>query len=57
MIAAGHALENRAEVVVVPHLTATDVWQGREWHALAEMVGVIGTDGVMLGEGTGSAAE
>jgi hypothetical protein len=48
MIAVGHALENRAEVVVVPHLTAEDVWTGREWHALAEFVDVVGADGVVL---------
>jgi hypothetical protein len=51
MIAAGHALEHRAEVVVVPHLTAEDVWAGREWHALAEIVDVIGGQGVALGGG------
>lgn len=47
MIAAGHALENCAEVVVVPHLTAEDVWTAREWHALVEIADVVGAD-VML---------
>ncbi|MGI5222455.1 hypothetical protein [Nocardia sp. CA-290969] len=51
MIAAGHALEHGAEVVVVPHLTAKDVWAGREWHALAEIAEVIGAGGVVLDGG------
>lgn len=53
MIAAGHALEQAAEVVVVPHLTAQDVWTAREWHALAEIVEVIGAEGVVLDGSTG----
>lgn len=48
MIAVEHALDHRAEVVVVPHLTAEDAWADREWRALAELVDVIGADGVML---------
>ena len=44
MIAAGHALENRADVVVVPHLTAEDVWKARERHALVEIADVVGAD-------------
>lgn len=47
MIAAGHAFEHRAGVVVVPHLTAEDVWKAREWRALAEIADVVGAD-VML---------
>ncbi len=54
MIAAGHVLEHGAEVVVVPHLTAVDVWAGREWHALAEIAEVIGADGVVLDGGSDS---
>lgn len=53
MVAAGHALEHGAEVVVVPHLTARDVWDAREWHALAEIVEVIGAEGVLLDGSTG----
>lgn len=48
LIATEHALDHRAEVVVVPHLTAEDVWNHREWCALAEMFDVIAADGVML---------
>ncbi|MBF6350324.1 MULTISPECIES: hypothetical protein [Nocardia] len=47
MIAAGHAFEHRAEVVVVPHLTAEDVWAAREWHALAEIADVLGADVIL----------
>jgi hypothetical protein len=37
--------------VVVPHLRAQDVWVGREWRALAELVDVVIADGAMLSGG------
>ncbi|WP_280401332.1 hypothetical protein [Nocardia carnea] len=45
MIAVEHALDHSAEVVVVPWLTAQDIWAGREWLALAEFWVLIGGDG------------
>lgn len=48
MIAVEHVLDRRAEVVVVPHLTAEDVQAGREWRALTDVVGIVGADGVLL---------
>lgn len=55
MIAVEHVVDHRAEVVVVPHLTAEDAWADREWRALAELVDVVGADGVMLDRDTGVA--
>lgn len=48
MIAVRHASEHRAEVVVVPHLTAEDVWAAREWRALAELCDVVIGDGTLV---------
>ncbi len=45
MIAVEHALDHLAEVVLVPWLTAQDIWAGREWLALAEFWDLIGGDG------------
>ncbi|MGW1740486.1 hypothetical protein ACWCPQ_16940 [Nocardia sp. NPDC001965] len=55
MIAVEHALDHRAEVVVVPHLTAEDAWADREWRALAELFEVVGADGVMSDSDAGVA--
>jgi hypothetical protein len=51
MIAMEHVLCHNAEAVVVPHLRAQDVWVGREWRALAELVDVVIADGAMLSGG------
>lgn len=48
MIAVGHALDHCADVVVVPWLTAQDIWAGREWLALAEFWDLIGSDGAIV---------
>ncbi|MFQ6226388.1 hypothetical protein [Nocardia sp. NPDC002869] len=48
MIAMDHVRYHGAEAVVVPHLRARDVWVGREWHALAELVDVVIADGAIL---------
>lgn len=48
MIAVGHALDHCAEVVVVPWLTAHDIWAGREWPALAEFWDLVGADGTII---------
>ncbi|MFD4405633.1 hypothetical protein ACFWPH_23030 [Nocardia sp. NPDC058499] len=49
LIAMEHVLNHNAEVVVVPHLTALEMWHDREWLALAELVGLVMADGELLG--------
>lgn len=43
-----HVLNHNAEVVVVPHLSALDMWRDREWLALAELVDLVMADGELL---------
>lgn len=47
LIAIQHVLEYRAEVLVVPHLTKADARSGREWGALAELIDVVTSTGVL----------
>lgn len=48
MMAAQYVAENRAEVVIIPHLTRKDIWASREWRALAELVDVVIADGTVI---------